>query len=438
MIELDIQPRKKKVNAPEADNTFRILLMGDFGAADLTRPQVIDRDNFEEVMEKLKVSIDHPLAGKISFREIDDFHPDQLFRNLSLFRTLRETRDRLEDPDTFSETRAQIYDAPTPQAGMEILRPVSLLDDIVETSTGGKSVDPFSDYLRKLVGPYTQPKPDPKLYEMLAEVDAAVAGNMRDIIHFPAFQRLEAAWRSVYFLTREIETSVDLKIYLMHLPQQAVAGELLSATNLQNTVLHSLFKLHPWNFIAADFYFSPNDTDMGVLGRIALLAGATNVRFLAAAEPKVEQWLEPAAGYQEVRTLPEAASVGLALPRWIARMPYGKGAGEVDLFDFQELPLRGAAPHEQYCWANPAFAVAYLVAQDHATGEEALNIHRLPAHVYKDGAESVVKPCAEFWMTTKNAEELISHGLMPLVSMKGQDWIRLAGMRAINGGPLVD
>lgn len=439
MIELDIQPRRKKASTPEEDKTFRMLLIGDFGADDFARPQFIDRDNFEEVMEKLKVHVELPLAGKISFREIDDFHPDQLYRKLSLFRTLRETRDKLEDPETYKETKAALYDAPAPQATMDILRPASLLDDIVEESSGGKAMDPFKEYLRKLVGPYAEPKKDPKLPDMLAEVDAAIAGNMREILHNPAFQRLEAAWRSVYFLTREVETSVDLKLYIVHLPQKMLAGDLLRANDLKETVLHALLAAQKWDYIAADYYFSPDDTDMGVLGRIALLCGAMRARFVAGAEPKPETWLAASSGgYDEIRRLPEADSIGLTLPRWIARMPYGKGGSDVDLFDFNEMQTKLAPPHEHYCWANPAFALAYLIAQDHATGEEALNIHRLPAHVYKDGTDSVVKPCAEYWMTTKDCEELISKGLMPLVSMKGQDWIRLAGMRAINGGPLVD
>ena len=215
-------------------------------------------------------------------------------------------------------------------------------------------------------------------------------------------------------------------------------GDLLRATDLKETLLHKLFQLQKWNYVAADYYFGRDDIDMDVLGRISLLAGSTGARFLSAATPKPEEWLNPSPGYDEIRRMPEADCVGLALPRWIARIPYGKKAGEIDLFEFEEMPKKGEPPHEHYCWTNPVYALAYLIAQDHATGEEALNVHRLPAHVYKDGGESIVKPCAEYLMTNKDCEQLISHGLMPLVSMKGQDWVRLAGMRAINGGPLID
>ena len=45
---------------------------------------------------------------------------------------------------------------------------------------------------------------------------------------------------------------------------------------------------------------------------------------------------------------------------------------------------------------------------------------------------------AEHLMRQVDAEKLIENGLMPLLSMKGQDWIRLAGFRAINGSPFID
>ena len=79
-----------------------------------------------------------------------------------------------------------------------------------------------------------------------------------------------------------------------------------------------------------------------------------------------------------------------------------------------------------------------MIAEDQATGEESLNIHNLPAHNYQDQGEAVTKPCAEFLMTQKTAEHLTELGFMPLISMKGQDWVRLGGFRALNGAALLE
>ena len=67
------------------------------------------------------------------------------------------------------------------------------------------------------------------------------------------------------------------------------------------------------------------------------------------------------AAWRVLRGLPEARYLGLALPRFLIRLPYGKDTESTELFDFEEIS--GSAAHEDYLWANPAFAAALLLAQ---------------------------------------------------------------------------
>ena len=436
MIELDIEPKRKKPAQVQEDDVFRLLILADFGASSLGRPVMVDRDNLEDILDKWQVSASVPLAGSIPLRTLDDFHPDELYRRLNLFHSLREARERLEDPDTHREAAAQIFNPPTVEATMEILEPVSLLDQLAAEADGGTAaVDPFTDYLRRLVAPYTVPKPDPKLPDMLAEIDDAITGNMRAILHNQHFQTVEANWRALDLLVRTVETGVSLKIYIMHLPQDLFCGDTVSAKSLKETVLHSILSAMQWNYVFGAYSFGDSELDIEVLGRAALIASHVGTSFIAAATPDFEKWEEPSPGLTELKRLPEMGHVGLTMPRWIIRMPYGKKTSSIDAFEFEEM---GKTPkHEEYCWANPAFACALLIAEDRATGEESLNIHNLPAHHYKDGGEVVTKPCAEFLMTQKMAEHLTELGFMPLISMKGQDWIRLGGFRALNGAGLL-
>ena len=437
MIELDIEPKRKKPTLPhDGDDVFRLLILGDFGAADLGRPVLVDRDNIEDILDQWQVSADVPLAGKIPFRTLDDFHPDELYRRLNMFHSLREARERLEDPETYREMAQQLFNPPTPEAKMDILEPASLLDQIVAEADGGKAADPFTEYLRKLVAPYTVPKPDPKLPEMLQEVDAAITGNMRAILHHPNFQTVEAAWRALDLVVRAVETGPELKIHIMHLPQNLFRGDTVRAKSLKETVLHSILGATQWKYVFGAYEFGDSELDVEILGRVALLASHFHTTFISGATPDFEKWEEPSAGLAELKRLGEIGHIGMTLPRWIVRMPYGKKSNSIDSFEFEEMEK--TSKHEHYCWANPAFACALLVAENRATGEESLNIHNLPAHSYKDGGEMVTKPCAEFLMTQKMAEHLTDQGFMPLISMKGQDWIRLGGFRALNGSGLLD
>ena len=96
------------------DAPFYLLLMGDWSGkrSDLKRPVFIDRDNFEDVMRKLNVGLTLDLQGNgedlvnLKFEELDDFHPDKIFHQVSLFNDLRGTRQRLMNENTF-ETAAR-------------------------------------------------------------------------------------------------------------------------------------------------------------------------------------------------------------------------------------------------------------------------------------------------------------------------------------------
>ena len=92
--------------------------------------------------------------------------------------------------------------------------------------------------------------------------------------------------------------------------------------------------------------------------------------------------------------------------------------------------------------SNPTFAVAYLLAEGFSKNgwdfrsSDALEIAGLPLHIYKRDGESEIKPCAEALLTVRAAKEIIDRGLMPLLSMKESDTIRLGMFQSIAGTPL--
>jgi type VI secretion system protein ImpC len=133
--------------------------------------------------------------------------------------------------------------------------------------------------------------------------------------------------------------------------------------------------------------------------------------------------------------LTQANWLGLALPRFLLRLPYGKQTESTETFAFEEFL---AAPrHEDYLWGNPALACAYLLGE--AFSESGWNlrpgeineINGLPAHVYRADGESVLKPCAEALLTEDAAEAILDQGLMPLLSMKGSDSVRSVRFQSI-------
>src|SRR4029078_11138265 len=63
--------------------------------------------------------------------------------------------------------------------------------------------------------------------------------------------------------------------------------------------------------------------------------------------------------YSSLRSLRDSEDsryLGLAMPRFLARLPYGAKTSPVEEFNFEEDT--GSADHRKYCWANSAYAMA--------------------------------------------------------------------------------
>jgi type VI secretion system protein ImpC len=64
-----------------------------------------------------------------------------------------------------------------------------------------------------------------------------------------------------------------------------------------------------------------------------------------------------------------------------------------------------------------------------------LDIENLPLHLYKQAGEPRTKPCAEVLFTEEAAELILENGIMPLLSFKNQDRIRLARFQSLADPP---
>jgi type VI secretion system protein ImpC len=143
--------------------------------------------------------------------------------------------------------------------------------------------------------------------------------------------------------------------------------------------------------------------------------------------------------FDELRQSAYARWIGLAMPRFLLRMPYGKNGAETERFDFEELSKDPA--HERYLWGHPAVACAYLLGEAFTRfgwrmrPGSVLEIDGLPTHVYYRDGEAELKPCAEMLMTEDVAELLLDRGIMPLASIKGSDRVRLVRFQSVADPP---
>lgn len=468
---------------PIPEVPFRIAILGDFSGRanrglvetgrDLSArtPGRVDRDNLDEMLgllaPELRVALGESVASALALRfaGLDDFHPDHLYETLPVFRSLRDTRRSLADPTTSEQTVRKLLGSSEPAASAEPpatpADAAALLDRILAETTGAPPSPAevlggdLRAALRRIVSPHLVSEMGPRGAALLEQLETAIGALMRSILHHSEFQALEALWRGVDFLTRRVETSTHLQLHLIDVSKEEVAADQVADSPLEES---GLFKLLvessvgtagglPWAAIVGVFTFRPEPDDLLLLARLGALASLAGAPWISAAHsrfagceslaetPDPSEWrraVEPL--WEAVRREPQAAHLGLALPRFLLRLPYGAETDPCESFPFEELP--GADAHENYLWGNPALACALLLAEAFAAAGWGLRpgvqleIGKLPLHLRRSGGQTSAKPCAETLLSERAAGRLLELGLIPLVSVKDQDAVRLLSFRA--------
>lgn len=472
-----------EVGSPSAEEPpFHVLFLGDWSGdgpkKDFSdrRALVIDRDNFDSVMERFGVAAEIDLDGerlRIEFRGIDDFNPDRLYRDLPVFAGLRELRRRLRSADDFEaaagEVRAMFGVVSSRQsAGHLEPEPQNKsfsLEDILEGSqtskrgkTGGSELDKL---IASVVGPYLVKIDETEQAQMVSAVDSAIADVMRKILRDKRFKAVESAWRGLHFAVRRVETDVDLKLFALDLSKDECAANLKSCNNLEDSVLGrevvserlATLGADPFAVLCANYEFGLSVDDVATLMRMGRVAASAAAPVIGYVRPEMFgisnfEKLPEASGFQvrggtdagklwsALRSVPEAKYLGLLPMRWLARAQYGAASDSVEGFEFEEFD--GPVKHEELLWANPAFFAGTLLAKSYrAFGWDmggvnyVRELERLAVCYLQVDGESRMKPCAESWMTDVIAERLLEAGLMPLIAIKDSDRVRIARFQAI-------
>ena len=81
-------------------------------------------------------------------------------------------------------------------------------------------------FLENAVRPYLVKIDTDRQTRLIDAVDQALSQQVRSVLHHPGFQRLEAAWRSVYWLVNRAETGTHLKIRIVHMTKDEIRARL--------------------------------------------------------------------------------------------------------------------------------------------------------------------------------------------------------------------
>jgi type VI secretion system protein ImpC len=470
--------------AGKKSGKFRIAMLGDFSARANSgkldtgselgnrKPLKVDCDNVDATIKRLGVKLRLPLgadgsAVELAVNSMDDLHPDQLYSNLPIFSELSGLRQRLKTQSTFAKAAKEVQS----WAGVKIVRPPRRSPRSAAIPANGKLSDfarlvgaptvkakptvSIAEMLKQMVGPYVVPAKDPRQDQLVATVDSALAATMRSVLHHPDFQSFEALWRSVDMLVRRLETDEKLQIVLYDVTAEEIAADLSKADALENSGLYKLLVEQPamdaaqgpFAVVIANYLFEQTPPHAELLGRIAKIVARTQTAFIAGVgtscldtkpadlHPLIKEAWDALAG------MPEAAYVGLVVPRFMLRNPYGEGTDPIDSFDFEEFtPQAGLSG---MLWGNSAVIAGLLLGAtfsqqgDKMKPGSVLSIGDMPFYFYTDSdGDQTALPCTERMLSSRMAELVSKHRFMPMLSIKGQPEVRLGGFGSLAGGVL--
>ena len=454
-VSLHIAPDELRESEPIDPRDFRILILGDFSgrgddaplAANL--PRRVDRDDLDahvaRIAPRLRIDVDGAQID-LAFASMDDFHPDRLVARLAVLERHPASPVSAEPPPATPAASS----APRPDIARAVSG-ASLLDDMLADDAPGeplpgrkpeRSRDELSAFVERAVAPHLVRPPDRETAARSAAQRGETTHVLRQILHNPRVQSLEASWRAVEMLVRRLDTDEDLHLFLLDVPRNQVAAALeriaqqRSAAGDESWALAISLHAYPEGDSGAELLArsAMSARALGtplIAGAPASLAGAETARSLDDDERVAPP---PPEVYRLIRRSLEARFLGLTFPRFLLRAPYGPD-NPCDSIDFAELddPER----HDDYLWGSGAVAVALLVGAAFNErgwaigGRLALEVGSLPFVMHKRGPETVATSCAEIVMSERIARHLLSRGLMPLAWIKNTDRVRLVELRSV-------
>ncbi|WP_455814285.1 type VI secretion system contractile sheath large subunit [Pseudomonas graminis] len=301
----------------------------------------------------------------------------------------------------------------------------------------------------------------------IAEIDRKLSEQINLILHHEKFQSLESAWRGLHYLVNNTETDEKLKLRFMDISKNELRRNLKRYKGIawdQSPLFKQIYEEEygqlggePYGCLVADYYFDHTAPDVDMLASIAKISASAHAPFITGAAPSVlqmESWQELAnprdltkiftqnleyAAWNSLRNSEDSRYVGLAMPRFLSRLPYGIRTNPVDAFDFEETT--DGADHSKYTWSNAAYAMAVNINRSFKhygwctliRGVESGGVvEDLPCHTFPTDDGGIDMKCpTEIAISDRRESELAKNGFIPLIHRKNTDYAAFIGAQSL-------
>lgn len=293
----------------------------------------------------------------------------------------------------------------------------------------------------------------------IAEIDKAISEQMDVILHHPEFQELEGTWRGLHFLVQNTEFSKPVKLEVLDVNKEELYEDLEDAAagegyEKDSALWHHVYwnaydKVggHPYTAIVSDLQFGNSPQDIKMLRHLSVLGEMAQLPFIGNASPDffgekdfgevmdnrfLTEILEEDSKYVAWRSFREddrSKYIGLALPRFLGRLPYGENAEPTKNFNYNEGVYKDGEDHS--VWSSASYALASNMVRSFEDWGWSVKIvgvdsggrvENLPTPTYEENGQTKVKVPVEASVGQAKDAELCEQGFIPLAHWDRTDY----------------
>ncbi len=451
----------------------------------------VDIDNIDRRMSAIRPRVVFTVADllqgegefgiELAFESLDDFTPASVAKRVRPLELLLLRRQALVGLNTYMDGKVGAEDLIA-----KVLQDGALLEELKNAPDAAGHALVGGQALSRLLDDEFRPKSEPAsaelqqalvalaiealacqspvssdaskaIQDLVAALDRRLSRQLDAILHHERFQQLEGAWRGLHYLVSNTESDETLKIRFISISKTELARTLnrYKGTAWDQSPLfrrlhedeYGQFGGEPFGCLVGDYLFTHAPDDVELLGDLARICSAAHTPFISGVSADilqldswqqvhsqrsaVTQFVRPEyARWRGLRESDDSRYIGLAMPRFLAREPYGEKSVAVEEFAFEEDT--GGGEQALYTWCNAAYALAVCITRsfklygwcarirgiEGGGAVEGLPVHR---HTTSTGQSELVGP-VEIEINDRLEAQIAAAGFMSLQHRKGSDF----------------
>ncbi len=287
----------------------------------------------------------------------------------------------------------------------------------------------------------------------IGKIDSIISSQLDEIMHHEEVQKFESSWRGLKYIIDNTNFRSNIKVEILDVDKENMRMDLEDCSEITQSGLYKHIYTQeydtpggePISSLISNYEFDSSTRDISLLTALSKVSAASHCPFIGAVGSKFfnKKSIDEVTRINDLRTYMDKVEyinwnsfreredsryVGLTLPRFLLRLPYGD-QNPTKEFCYQEQVTGETS--EKYLWGNASFSFAANMSRSFDKYGWTLNIRgpesggkieQLPLHQYDIGRGIQTKIPTETIIPETRELDYADLGFIPLSYYKNSDF----------------